>query len=622
MMDAGTVPAIATGTLSLWLILLVKATIVLLLAWISTVFLKRRSAAIRSLIWSIGLSSLIFLPALTMILPAWHLEQFWLNEEITEEDGRSWPPEVVENDPNEATIFSSSLSAYDYYPGNGDATGNTTTTAKIIPISVMIITVIWLGGAIILLLRLLYHSLRVRELRNTVTLEDDSIVTQLANQIAESLGIQRSFKIALSSKITIPLSTGLKQPVILLPMLAENWPEQRLRSVLLHEMAHVVRWDFITHYITEVVRALYWLNPLVWLAARYYAMERESACDDFAITGGTPSKVYASELLQVARAQFIHRVPVAAIAMANKSDLARRLLCITDVDIDRSPFREGSLFLVAYLAFLIILPLACLNATAASPRLPGNEQLITDLHTHTDPLIRRQAAWWLGEHESNQAVMSLIEALSDESADVRLVSAWALGEIKSDKAIVPLIWSLDDNDPFVREMAALALGEIEDPAAVNALSKKFESNEELRGAIIWALGEISGREAQQARDVAFQVLEQDPWQNDQIWTGSLDWNVLNKVNRSNGHFKITGDPNGLIGQLDSKNATVRRDAAFNIGLLGILDQIQSTDAISSLLDKLRDQDPSVRAMAVWALDEINPSRSQHWRNPSKQNRRH
>jgi TonB family protein len=91
------------------------------------------------------------------------------------------------------------------------------------------------------------------------------------------------------------------RPVILLPSAARDWHEPRLRAVLLHETAHVVRRDCLAKYVAQASRAFLWWNPLAWMMAARLDREQELACDDAVLSAGVSADAYAKALLDVAR---------------------------------------------------------------------------------------------------------------------------------------------------------------------------------------------------------------------------------------------------------------------------------------------------------------------------------
>ena len=127
----------------------------------------------------------------------------------------------------------------------------------------------------------------------------------------------------------MPLTWGWWRPVVLLPAEAAQWTAERRRVVLLHELAHVKRWDCLTQTIARIVCALYWINPLVWLAARRMCVERERACDDLVLNSGCRASDYATHLVEIART--FRRMPqFAGIAMARSPQLQGRIAAIVD----------------------------------------------------------------------------------------------------------------------------------------------------------------------------------------------------------------------------------------------------------------------------------------------------
>lgn len=95
------------------------------------------------------------------------------------------------------------------------------------------------------------------------------------------LGIKKRIKLLIHSHKTIPVVWGIVRHRLLLPEVAKQWSKEQLRSVLLHELAHIKRRDLsLSQLLAQTACALHWFNPLVWLAAWRLHVERERACDD------------------------------------------------------------------------------------------------------------------------------------------------------------------------------------------------------------------------------------------------------------------------------------------------------------------------------------------------------
>jgi len=151
----------------------------------------------------------------------------------------------------------------------------------------------------------------------------------LLQEARDRLRLRRPVRLLQSSDNPMPLTWGWWRPVVLLPAEAANWPTDRRRIVLLHELAHAKRWDCLTQALARVVCALYWINPLVWLAARRMCLERERACDDLVLHSGCRPSEYATHLVDIARA--FRRAPqLAGIAMARSPQLQGRVAAIVD----------------------------------------------------------------------------------------------------------------------------------------------------------------------------------------------------------------------------------------------------------------------------------------------------
>jgi hypothetical protein len=131
---------------------------------------------------------------------------------------------------------------------------------------------------------------------------------------------------------------GFRQPKVILPASAAGWPDDRIRIVLTHEIAHIRRGDWLVQIVAELLRAVYWFNPLLWIACRRLRLESEHACDDEVMNYGVDGPDYATHLIAVARA-LNHRRPVwfPAPAMARPSSLERRVRAMLNNRLNRTP---------------------------------------------------------------------------------------------------------------------------------------------------------------------------------------------------------------------------------------------------------------------------------------------
>lgn len=163
---------------------------------------------------------------------------------------------------------------------------------------------------------------------------DDPEFPALVETVCRELNLQRRVRFLQSAQSLMPMTWGWWRPVVLLPPDTSGWERGRLHSVLRHELGHVKRWDCLTQGFANLACALFWFNPLVWLAARQMRRERERACDDLVPSTGLRPSEYASHLLEIAR-HFARAPHAAAIPVARQSGLESRLRFI--VDSSRKP---------------------------------------------------------------------------------------------------------------------------------------------------------------------------------------------------------------------------------------------------------------------------------------------
>lgn len=350
---------------------------------------------------------------------------------------------------------------------------------------------------------------------------------QEATDLAARLGIRRDVRLGILDEDASPVTVGLCSPRILLPPCAMSWEPADRRAVLLHELAHVRRHDLGIHVVTQAACALYWFNPLVWLAARALKRERERACDDEVIGHGARPSAYAACLLNVARLAR-RRAPSGALAMARASELEGRLLALVD-DRARKASRmgRGLAILATVFAATVILCAGPAPASTAPFRSsipsaravvpwsaastlddrPGlserARQAATTLGTSPDAAARERAALALAGHATSRSIDVLVSALDDPSRDVREKAALALAMQSGIDVVDPLIRALSDSDSQVREKAALGLAFRRDSRVVEPLlAAMSDADAQVREKAALALGTTGDARARAALEAA------------------------------------------------------------------------------------------------------------------------
>ena len=137
---------------------------------------------------------------------------------------------------------------------------------------------VWSVGVFLSGVPVLLGMLSLRRVARESTPVTDQAMLRLARRLAARIGLRRPVRLVLSPRREIPMTWGVLRPVILLPADAAGWSEERLTMALLHELAHVKRWDCLTQLVARAACAVYWFNPLSWLALARVRREQEQAC--------------------------------------------------------------------------------------------------------------------------------------------------------------------------------------------------------------------------------------------------------------------------------------------------------------------------------------------------------
>lgn len=115
--------------------------------------------------------------------------------------------------------------------------------------------------------------------------------------LARRLEVRRTVALLESSLASVPVVVGHLRPMILMPAgLLTGMDPSQVEAVLLHELAHVARADYLGNVLQRLIEALMFYHPAVWWISHRMRIERENCCDDAVISAGTPAREYATAL--------------------------------------------------------------------------------------------------------------------------------------------------------------------------------------------------------------------------------------------------------------------------------------------------------------------------------------
>jgi beta-lactamase regulating signal transducer with metallopeptidase domain len=369
-----------------------KGAILVFIAAIAAYLLRNRSAASRHAAWTAAVIGHLAIPVLMLILPAWRIPVL---------PAAPWTPKTAVTSQPAASMFSPAQD------GAGSATAPARTTTETsapttadpssgsmlnitplptasdaasttpLPTTAAVIASIWFVGVLLVLLRLAIGTWRVNQLAREGSRVEDGVWLSLAQRLANRLGVTRPLTLLRGERLAVPVTWGIVYPAVLLPQDADEWTEERRRFVLVHEMAHIKRFDALTQLVAQMAAAVFWFDPLVWLAAHQMRKEREHACDDYVLRDGTTPSLYAGELLEMVRSigtpSHDRAAPAfAALAMARRSEFEGRMLSILDPRLDRKTLNRRSTLMMAVIVALLTIPLAALRPYQQQPTPNGD----------------------------------------------------------------------------------------------------------------------------------------------------------------------------------------------------------------------------------------------------------
>ncbi len=394
----------------------IKASIILIVPLIINIIRKKSAAEFRHLLIFISISMLSLLPflpepVLTFEFPSFQQQWDCQNNSLLRTDANipnsnysNFEPTVASETNSNALILSSEYNnpGIQYYLA-------------------LLTFIIWFAGSLFLITYLLISIYAVYRMKKKGNSLSDLEWNKTLKNLCAEFKINRPIQLINGANSRTPFTFGLIRPFIYLPYTFKKYTTEERRCILLHELSHIKRNDTLTYFITRFIVALYWFNPLAWLALRILRLEQEKACDDRVLNYGIKPSDYATHLLNFLRESRPNH-PVAALGVSSLKTIKSRIGQILNPIQRRSLINTKMCITAITIVVFLIVTVAIFGPAAiategsmSSPNINQTEYLQSEQPNNAAPISKTN-------HETAPTSISIQDTIEPKT-DVSNVTA-------------------------------------------------------------------------------------------------------------------------------------------------------------------------------------------------------
>ncbi len=238
---------------------------------------------------------------------------------------------------------------------------------SILAYSLPYLSLLWLATIAILSGKLLIEIRNVNNLPMHSSIPPSLALSVRFDELAKQLKLAKTPKLLISLKAEVPMAIGWLKPVVLLPAsMVTGLNAAQLEMLILHELAHIRRHDYLVNFLQTLIELLFFFHPSVHWIGKQMRNEREYCSDDIAVQHCGDAIAYAHTLTDTASLcakSHFHTIPTMAMA-ASGGDLKERVLRL--VDHHCAPTNNTSKWLAA-VSLLLALALLSMNQLLTMP---------------------------------------------------------------------------------------------------------------------------------------------------------------------------------------------------------------------------------------------------------------
>ncbi|MGI4750189.1 MAG: M56 family metallopeptidase [Janthinobacterium lividum] len=194
-----------------------------------------------------------------------------------------------------------------------------------------LITGFYLLGLCFCMLKLTIGIINISWFRNNKNLKLDTYLSNISNQLSSNFRLIKTVSVFVSNKICVPLTLGFIKPIIVFPIaLINQLSAEQTEAILLHELAHIKRNDYLLNLLLCIVQSFLFFNPAIWLMKHEINKYREQCCDDLVLDNTSHTLAYARALLLIEESRSA-QLTLALASNGKKYNLLNRIKRITNM---------------------------------------------------------------------------------------------------------------------------------------------------------------------------------------------------------------------------------------------------------------------------------------------------
>ncbi|MEM6380197.1 MAG: M56 family metallopeptidase, partial [Bacteroidota bacterium] len=238
------------------------------------------------------------------------------------------------------------------------------------------LVVAWLVGALLMGFRLAGSWMYLNNLGKKGIQNPTDEWNLLFRDLCTKMGIQRPVQFFISDRVQEPITLRHLKPIVLFPIgLVTQLSIEQVEVVLLHELAHIKRWDYLVNWLQSLLELLFFYHPAVWWLSGQVRTAREHCCDDLVLQAGNQQKMlYAQTLTQVSAYSLNSKSKLAMSLSGNNNSFTFRVKRLFGHVDQRFDWQKS---MISGLLVLFVALVAMFNASALLA--DENEAIDTEL---------------------------------------------------------------------------------------------------------------------------------------------------------------------------------------------------------------------------------------------------